>query len=60
MKTWAAITTGGYVLFCVQARDGITARKLAQSCKKSSETITTVRQLRSDDLGLFGADITHR
>jgi hypothetical protein len=61
MKTWAAITIGGAVLFCVQARDGITARRLVQSLKHRSEgAILTVRLLRANDTGVCGAEIIHR
>lgn len=56
-KLWAAITTGGYVLYTVEARDGITARAMVQSARKRSDVIETVRLLRPDDMGMMGAEV---
>lgn len=60
MTTYAAITTGGYVLFSFRAESGADARETAKSLRTRSDTITSIRKLREDDMGLFGAEITMR
>lgn len=57
---FAAITTGGYVLFSFNARDTREARETVKSLRKRSDTITGVRKLRATDTGLFGGPVQQR
>ena len=54
-KTFAALTSDGYVLFTFKAYDTFTAREVVGSLRKASETIIGVRLLRKDDVGPSGA-----
>jgi len=49
VKTFVAITTGGWALFTVQAENSKQARDFVRSLKRRSETVEAVRLLRDDD-----------
>jgi len=54
LKTFAAITTGGFVLFTVQAKNTKDALDTVRAVRKRSDTIEKVRLLRADDMGIGG------
>lgn len=59
-KTFAAIGTGGFVLFAFGANGSKEARSTVQSIKSRSETVQQVRLLRDDDMGPGGGAIEVR
>lgn len=60
MKTFAAITTGGWVLFIFDAVDSVEARQVVRSLRKRSDTIVAIRLLRSDDMPYTGTTFERR